>query len=250
MFEPKKVLGQNFLIDSNTIKKLISELDLNHDIIIEVGAGLGAITEGLANEILGSDSYIYAIEIDTRFVDKLSGMYDQNPNVEIVETDVLDWLPRFDSKDKKFKIIGSLPYYITSPILHSIVKMKKLPETAVLLIQKEVAENVCANAPSSTYFSTFIQTFFKIRFIEKVDKSKFSPEPQVDGGIIKLTKRTQENIDIEKYEDFLHRAYKNPRKMLNKAFSNKELAASHINRTLRPQNYGWEKWLEFFNNLY
>ena len=252
MFEPIKALGQNFLIDSETIIKMVDYLEpVDGDLIVEVGPGLGALTEELSNRLLENHSEVYAIEIDKRFVSKLKNMFLDAFNVNIVEGNILDWLPNF-KPNKAYKILGSLPYYITSPIIHTIIKAPKQAETVVILIQKEVGEKVAAKVPDATYFSSFVQTFYDVAYLETVPKTNFDPVPEVDGAIIKMKKLPAQNIAaglVEKYEGFLHKGYANPRKMLNKAFSKEELQLAGVDGSLRPQDIDVDKWVEMFNKL-
>lgn len=252
MFKPVKQLGQNFLLDKNLVRTMVNALDLNdQDEVIEIGPGLGALTIEIAQQLLTKDSKLIAVEIDPRFTDKLKTMFLDRGNIRIIEQDILEFLPQFTSLNN-FKLIGSLPYYITSPILYETIKMKELPTLAVLLVQKEVADKVTNTPPDATYISSLVQTFFNVEKLADVDKSKFSPEPKVHGGIIKFTKRDVQLISHEekrKYEGFLSRAYSNPRKMLNKIFTSVELARANIDGTLRAQNIPYTKWVEYFNIL-
>lgn len=249
MFKPNKRLGQNFMKDKGVVLKMIRELDMQDgETLIEIGPGLGAFTQEIINHYGESQIKIEAVELDTRFVDKLNNMFKEVGNFKIIEANILDWLPKY--KGKKAKVLGSLPYYITSPIIHEIIKMKHRPDVAVLLIQKEVAKKIAAKAPDSSYMSCFVQTFYEVEYMGKVDKKEFSPVPKVDGGIIKLTSRKPQKIsDIGRYERFLHLAYSNPRKMLNKMFKEDERNRASIDGTKRAQDYGWEKWVEAYSIL-
>lgn len=249
MYEPIKKLGQNFLKDKLIIRKMVGALGIKpEDTVIEIGPGLGAITEVLLSDV-NPQTTIYAVEIDNRFINKLRDMFSKYPNLRVIEANILDWLPNFDSQGKPFKIIGSLPYYITSPVIHEIIKMKKQPEIAVLIVQKEVAEKIKAKAPDSSYLSVFTQTFFDIEYLGLVEKSRFTPLPEVDGEIIRLIRKSAGEKDIRKYEGFLHKAFAHPRKMLNKIFSKEELAETGINGKKRAQDYSAEEWLRFFKKI-
>jgi 16S rRNA (adenine1518-N6/adenine1519-N6)-dimethyltransferase len=251
MFKPNKKLGQNFLKNKHVILRMVQELDIKDgETLIEIGAGLGALTIEIVNHSTHSDIDIKAVELDLRFVDKLNNMFHDIKNIEVIEANILTWLPTFDAQKKPLRVIGSLPYYITSPIIHEIIKMKWQPEVCVLLIQKEVAKKIADEAPHSSYLSTFVQTFYEVKYLETVSKKDFSPQPKVDGGVIKLTKRKGTEIkDIEKYEGFLHLAYSSPRKMLNKMFKEDERNRAGIDGKLRAQNYNWDKWAEAFTIL-
>ena len=252
MYEPVKSLGQNFLVDRSVVWDMVKALDIKTgDYIIEIGPGHGALTEVLGDIVRDTETTVDAVEIDERFYEKLLGMYSHDKNIRLVNEDILRWLPRF-YPDNDFKIIGSLPYYITSPIIHAIIHMKKRPKVSVLLIQKEVAEKIKSKIPDSSYMSCFVQTFFDVEYIGKVSKNRFKPEPKVDGGILKLTRKEGDVTSefVYKYEGFLHKAFANPRKMLNKMFTKEELLKGNIDPTLRAQNLSADDWGKFYQVLY
>jgi len=248
MFKPHRTLGQNFLSDKTIAKKMVSALEITKDdVVIEIGPGKGVLT-AFITEI--PYKKFHAVEVDRRLYLELVEKYKDTDNLEIHCDDILQWLPKF-SIEGTVKVIASVPYYITSPIIHQLIKMKNRPTTAVLLIQKEVAEKIKSTAPDSSYMSSFTQTFFNVDYLGKVSAKDFWPVPEVDGGILKLSLK---NIDIpsefvRKYEGFLHRAYSNPRKMLNKVFKKDELEKGKIEPTLRAQNLDAEEWFNFYKVL-
>lgn len=251
MFKPKKALGQNFLTDKTVALEMVEALGIKDgDEIIEIGPGKGLLTEILFEKSKSFKVKIGAVEIDGELYEKLKDRFSKESSMEILHDDILQFLPKFSS-DKEIKIIGSIPYYITSPIIHQIIKMENRPKTVVLLMQKEVAEKIKSTPPDSSYMSSFVQTFFDIKYLGKVPSKKFYPEPQVDGGIVKMTAKDADFTSeaIKKYEGFLHRAYSNPRKMLNKIFKKEELERGTIDGNLRAQNLGAKEWLAFFNIL-
>lgn len=252
MFKPHKELGQNFLTDKSVAKDMVEALDIqNGDEIVEIGPGHGVVTDFIVNNTKDLDVKIHAVELDSRLYQELKNFYSENEKIEVVKDNILDWLPKF-SAERKLKIIGSVPYYITSPIIHKIIKMRTVPQTVVLLVQKEVAEKIKSTSPDSSYMSSFVQTFFDVKYLGKVPSKKFDPEPKVDGGIIKMTKKGGADFDpvfIRKYEGFLHKAYSNPRKMLNKVFKKEELEKGTINPTLRAQNLNANEWLNFYKKI-
>lgn len=251
MFKPKKTLGQNFLTDVSAAREMVEALRIETgEEVIEIGPGQGVLTNLLLEKAGKVSTKIYAVELDKRLFQNLVSKYESEKNIEFYCNDILQWLPKF-STEKEFKIIGSIPYYITSPIIHQIIKMKKRPHAFVLLIQKEVAEKIKNKAPDASYMSSFVQTFFDVRYLGKVTSDKFYPQPQVDSGIIKFTLKSGDFSQefIRKYEGFLHRAYSSPRKMLNKVFKKEELEKGKIDGSLRAQNLNAEEWLEFFNIL-
>lgn len=251
MFKPHKELGQNFLTDKNVVFDMVNALDIeSSDEIIEIGPGPGFVTSYLLEKAKEKNAKIYAVELDRRLYQNLTERFRGESRIEIHNENILDWLPTF-LPINDFKIIGSIPYYITSPIIHKIVKMGKRPKNAVLLVQKEVAEKIKSKTPDSSYLSSFVQTFFDVGYLGKVPSKKFDPEPKVDGGILRLNrKEVSFNSDfIRKYEGFLHKAYSNPRKMLNKVFKHEELEKGKIDPQLRAQNLGAGDWLSFYKIL-
>ncbi|MBD3365812.1 ribosomal RNA small subunit methyltransferase A [candidate division WWE3 bacterium] len=259
-YKPKKSLGQNFMLSEDISKYMVNSLQLaSDDIVVEIGPGLGAVTQTLSEALFEYGSKIYAVEIDSRFISKLEQMFKTTVNVSVVEADILEWLPKkakeFAAENTPFKVLGSLPYYITSPILHMLVKLPRLPETCVLLIQKEVAEKISAKAPDASYLSVFLQTFFEVDYLKEVPREVFKPVPKVDGGIVRLTRRealpeylADLNM-IDKFEGFLHKGFQTPRKMLNKPFTDAELARSSVDGTKRPQALSVGDWQRMFEVL-
>ncbi len=250
MYKAVKALGQNFLTDPKVSERMIVELDIsNGDFLLEVGPGPGFVTQQIVEASQGKNISFTAVELDQRFVYDLSARYKNIPYVSIVEANVLNFLPTFNTVGN-VKIVGSLPYYITSPIIHAIIKMQNLPEIVVLMIQKEVAEKIID--PKSNYLSAFVQTFFEVSYLTKVSKGKFRPIPKVDSALIKLTKRSTQEVshdEIVAYENFLHNHFKFPRKMLNKVLSKEFIEKLGLQPTVRPHDLPWTQWVELFNLL-
>jgi 16S rRNA (adenine1518-N6/adenine1519-N6)-dimethyltransferase len=255
-FETNKKLGQNFLKDAGVVDKMVNALGISEgDVVLEIGVGTGALTRKVVTH-LKNDNKLVGIDVDARFVDFLEKEFSSRENVRIVKESVLDFLPNF-APDAPLKVLGSLPYYITSPILHAIVKMPVRPAVTILLIQKEVAEKILNK--KSNYLSTFMQTFFDVESLGVVPSSSFDPAPKVDSTVIKLVGKSTDAPasralpgtlkEIEEYEEFLHKGFKFPKKMLNKAFVQSELEAASVDGNLRPHNLPTEKWLDFFHVL-
>jgi 16S rRNA (adenine1518-N6/adenine1519-N6)-dimethyltransferase len=246
MLKPIKSLGQNFLKDPTLVSKVISYLDLHdHETVIEIGPGLGVFTKELAKHNVN----VIAVEVDIRLVQELEKDFSENSRVEIVNENILHFLPAYVLDG--FKVFGSLPYNIASPVLHAVVKMEVRPENCVFIIQKEVAQKVVSKSPDNNYLSVFVQTFFEAMYLGSIPREKFRPVPKVDGGIIRL-RRKETDLSLEKteqYEKFLHKGFKFPRKMINKVFSKEELKLCGVSPNLRAENLSVEKWLEMFGVL-
>lgn len=246
----KKSLGQNFLTDPSVAQLMVENLDVQRgDYIIEIGAGTGAVTQHLASVCNSRDAQLTAVEFDIDLIPILGSKVPQTDNVKIVNANILNLLDDFKvPENARLKIIGSLPYSITSPLIHRLIKNHPMPETCVFLIQKEVAQKICSRAPDSNYLSVFVQTFYETEILKIVNKNLFDPVPQVDGAVIKLTKKLNANpiTDISRYEKFLHHVYSHPRKMLNKVFTKEELLKYKLDGTKRPQDYGNTDYLNTF----
>jgi len=252
----KKALGQNFLTDSGVSQLMVESVDVfNGDRIIEIGSGRGALTQSLASICRSRQAYLTAVEFDVDLIPILKSRITESENIKIINANILNYLDDFKvPENTRLKITGSLPYNITSPLIHKLIKINPRPETCVFLIQKEVAQKICKQAPDSNYLSVFVQTFYKTEILKIVDKNLFSPVPKVDGAIIKLTRKPSDLIsrlpwqtgNISHYEKFLHHAFSSPRKMLNKVFTKEDLARYQLDATKRPQDYGSDKYLRIF----
>ena len=188
-FRPKKRLGQHFLKDRGIIHEIIARAGFNpSDHLLEIGAGLGALTIPLA----GAVHQIIAVEKDPRLTDMLrkrlshSGIH----NVILLNEDVLrlDFLNLPHPSDKKMKVIGNLPYNISSPFLETLVKNRNLVSRAVLMFQMELAKRLVASPGSKTYgaMTVLIQYYAHLSPLLEVPKEAFYPRPKVDSMVLQL----------------------------------------------------------------
>lgn len=250
--KPKKELGQNFLRDLSAVESLISASGPKKtDNYLEIGPGEGAVTQLLAPRT----SSVLAVELDPELIPNLEKLSASFNNISIVNGDVLKILCGDASirGSKINKVIGSIPYQITSPLLHSLAKLTLTIsiESATLLIQKEVAKKITAGVPNASYLSNFVQTYFDVKYIQTVPKEYFYPVPKVDGAVVflqpvGLDEKTSV-VEPERWSSFLHKAFEHPRKMLRKVFDEKILKEAGIVPTQRPQEIGLENWTKLFN---
>lgn len=239
----KKTLGQNFLKDNQAAQLMVRSLDMQGaDNIIEIGGGTGVLTR-LIVEKKNNYKKLTVYEIDKDLKPGLAKILNQTGENEPAHTHDLIFENVLDadfSSIGKYKIIGSLPYYVTSPIIHRMLQQKNRSDVCVFLVQKEVGEKLTSKPPKATYW-TYITLGYDVKKIAIVKAEAFSPIPKVDSMIIKFTKnlKTEETlfkIGIFKWEKFLHHVYKNPRKMINKTFDKALLIDLNIDSNLRPQN--------------
>lgn len=180
-FLPKKRLGQNFLIDSDSLQKLVSYVSVNDsDIVLEVGAGLGFLTRLLAQKC----RKVIAVEIDGRLVKILKEQLRDLQNVELIEGDVLKVsIPFFN------KVVSTPPYSISSPLLFWLLERNF--DCAVLAFQKEFAERLNASVGSKEYSRLTVSTYYRadVELLDYVPKELFYPSPDVDSTIVRLIPR-------------------------------------------------------------
>lgn len=180
----KKSLGQHFLKDRNMIRKIVDSIDAQpDDKIVEIGPGAGALTDYLVERFENST----VIEIDQRMVELLSKKY---PGLDIIEKDILkfDWTDIINV-DKPIHVVGNLPYYITSQILFSIMEQRAHISTALLMMQKEVAERIVASSGSKVYgiLSVQCQLMSRPEILFDVPPTVFVPPPSVESSVVKFT---------------------------------------------------------------
>ena len=296
MIQPKKSLGQNFLKDLKVVQDLVNAANITKDdTVLEIGAGTGVITKKLAKQA----GRVIAVEFDRDLIPTLQLNLKGLKNVEIISEDILeldvnriykrtlrhserqrrisDGTQEILRPDKsglrmtklpRFKIIGSIPYQITSPLIHKLI-LEGGWSVAVLLIQKEVAKKITAQPPQAAYLSNLAQMFTKVELVRIVPKTAFWPQPKVDGAIIKMYRDTEipkhrntghrplrhpepvsgsDRLDIapKEWSGFLHRGFAHPRKMLNKSFPKDILEKAGIDPTKRPQELTIAEWVKIY----
>jgi len=183
---PLKRLGQNYLIDSNIKDKIIREIAPEEsDVILEIGPGLGALTIDLA----ASGAAVYAVEKDrkaVRILQKTAG--DRYPNLVLTEGDILEFDLGSINGARKLKVVGNLPYCITTPIIELIIGNASRIGTAVIMVQKEFASRIMAAPGSKDYGSLacFVQYHLRPSYAFTIKRTSFFPAPEVDSSLIRL----------------------------------------------------------------
>lgn len=184
---PDTSKGQHFLINSDILNTIVSSANLKpSDTVLEVGPGLGTMTALLAERA----QKVIAVEIDRKLIDILRVLLMHYKNVEIIQGDILQMEPRTYISAHHFKVVANLPYAITSYFFRMFLAMDHKPEFMVLLVQKEVAERVCAKPGEMSMLSFFVQWYAEPYIIRHVSREEFWPVPQVDSSILTLTTRT------------------------------------------------------------
>jgi 16S rRNA (adenine1518-N6/adenine1519-N6)-dimethyltransferase len=213
----RQPLGQHFLRDQNVVKAILAAAELApSDTALEIGPGKGVLTEGLLSRV----KRLVAVELDARLAQNLKTRFTHKPSLEIIHSDflkvALDSL--FSPADIPIKILGNLPYSITSPIFEKIMPWTAW-ETGVFLIQREVAARITAAPGSRAYgiLTLAVQLFAEAETILQVQPGAFLPPPKVSSSVIRLRRKAQPLVAPERIPDFfdlVHGAFAHRRKTI------------------------------------
>ncbi len=233
--KPNKLMGQNFLISENVYNFLVAALNLEKtDTVIEVGPGFGYLTFKLANKAkkviaIEKDKALFQFLIDKI---KMAGI----KNIELVNEDILKYnFKRKEFKNKKYKIVGNIPYYLTNFLLRKILGLGQfVPAIIVFTVQKEVARRICAKPPQMNLLALTVQFYSDVRILKKISRKNFWPTPKVDSAIIEI--RPQEKFKNIANQDLFF-------KLLRKGFSQpRKKLINNLKGFIFDQNY-WKKIL-------
>ena len=200
-FTFKKSFGQNFLTDTNILQKIVDTAEIDKKVnVIEIGPGIGALTEFLAE----SAAEVMAFEIDDRLVPILADTLRDFDNVTVVNQDILkvdlaQYIAEFKNPDLPIKVVANLPYYITTPILMHLIESGIPFSEFVVMMQREVADRISAQPNTKAYGSLSIAVQYymtaKVAFI--VPRTVFVPAPNVDSAILKMVRREQPAVAVQ-----------------------------------------------------
>jgi len=238
-FKCKKRLGQNFLVDQNTLQIIINSLKLNkEDCILEIGTGIGTLTSALSPLV----KQVISVEKDKKLAPLLKESLSSSNNIEIIFEDIINFklIIFFEQKRKKGgkieKIVGNLPYYISVSLIRQILELNQYLKLAVFLVQKEVGERLMAQAGNKNYgiLSLVAQYYSKPRKVHIVPSTVFYPQPKVSSMIIKLDiyKEPRVQVGSEKlFFNIIRASFQQRRKRLINSLSNyfkKEIVKAEI----------------------
>src|SRR3989338_10975120 len=271
----KKSLGQNFLVNEKVYQFMVQEIaPQKGEVIIEVGPGEGVLTEHLAK----SEARIIAVEKDHRLIPSLKEKFKYQKNVTITEEDILKFDPkklRFDLfADPRsnlgifnYKLVGNIPYYLTSHLLRITLEDWPKPKSILFMVQKEVAQRMTAKPPRMNLLALSVQFFAKAKIVKKISRGNFRPTPKVDSALVKIIPKEKFAFDKLFQKNFFQlaqAAFQNKRKqILNsltnnltyraalfvqgspvsfKDFLNQKMAGAGIEPTRRPESLSVEEW--------
>ena len=253
---PRKRFSQNFLHDHNIIYNIISSIQAKPDQHwVEIGPGQGALTEPL----LKNKVRLEVIELDRDLVVLLKEKFKQHPNLQIHSADAL----RFDfstlaDKDQKLRIIGNLPYNISTPLMFHLLVNASCIEDMHFMLQKEVVDIICATPGSKKYgrLSVMMQYYCAAESLFDVPPESFDPIPQVMSAIVRLVPHRQPPVavnDISKLNRVVTQAFSQRRKTLRnslkKIIAEEQIVALNIDPTLRAESISLEEFASLSNLL-
>jgi len=211
-----KTMSQNFLVNEMVYKKIVEAGEIKKDdLVVEVGPGTGTLTQYL----LEAGAKIIAIEKDRKLTGHLKNKF-KNSNAEIVEGDILKFNPAdYKLETGSYKLIGNIPYYLTSHLFRLAFENWPRPKLIVFMIQKEVAQRITAKPPGMSLLAVSIQIFSQPKIISRVSKGDFYPMPNVDSAIIQLKPLEEELLPPENVPNFF--------KIVKIGFSGKRKQLAH-----------------------
>ena len=180
--QPRKGLGQNFLTDPVALERIVAAADLSSsDLVVEVGAGAGTLTRPLAEQA----GRVLALELDDQLVTLLRDELAELQNVVIIHGDVL----HFSSPElihRGYKVVGNLPYYITSAVLRRFLSRMPRPRLMVVTVQREVAERVVAKPDKMNLLAVSVQFYGQPHIVARIPAGAFYPAPKVDSAVVRI----------------------------------------------------------------
>ncbi len=251
-----KSLGQHWLVDSASLEAMCSAGEVKKgDEVLEVGPGLGALTDLL----LDRGAVVTAVEYDKRLVEDLAKNYGTE-SFKLVEGDILQF--NLSSLEPSYKVVANIPYYLTSKLLRKLLESDNKPSLIALLVQKEVAERIAAKPGSMSTLSVSAQFYAQVALKELVLAQFFEPAPKVDSQIIQLKPRGESlyAVDEAKFFCLVKSGFGERRKKLINSLSGglgmtkekvrKITAESGLSENSRAQELSLDQWHELYNLLY
>lgn len=225
---PDKALGQNFLVDEAILQRIAAAAEPSpHDVVLEIGAGTGALTRYLAQEA----GHVLALELDQRLMPILESELSTFDNVTPIQGDVLALDPAAlieDAREKLgvaqvgYKVVGNLPYYITSAILRHLLEADRRPSLMVITVQYEVAKRIVAEPGDMSVLAVSVQFYAEPELLFRIKPGSFYPAPTVDSAVVRLQVRPSPPLPAEEIDTFfqvVRAGFSQRRKQLHNAIS-------------------------------
>lgn len=235
-FDFKKKFGQNFLTDKNLLTQIVEKSGvMSDDVVVEIGAGKGALTEVLAKYA----KKVYSFEIDSELFAFLGEKFD-GTNVEMIFKDVMKVSDEEinDIVGEKFKLVANLPYYVTSPILTRFLQNKNMVSCTVM-VQEEVADRIVASPKTKDYgvLTVICQMFGDAKKVIRVNRKMFYPVPNVDSAVVRIEKHNKMPEDFAEFIEFVKKSFSMRRKKLSSNLETSKLKKAEIEKQLLENGF-------------
>lgn len=243
VIQPKKSLGQNFLIDENISRKIVESLKLaTDDVVVEIGPGQGALTKYIVKDV----KKLYAVEIDKRAAEELRSNISSK-KLKIINQDILEFdLSALNTGTKKLKLVGNIPYHLTSPILFKAIEYHKIIANVTMMIQKEVADRLAAKPNSKAYgiLSVLTQFYGITKCLFKVSPNCFYPKPKVTSTVVRIDFHHQlpfENTDEKLFSIVVRTTFGKRRKTLKNCLKYLPFDETIVKNIIQKINFPLDK---------
>lgn len=252
----KKSLGQHWLDDQPTLDLIVDFAGATkNDFVLEVGPGHGSLTK----KLLAKSAKVVAVELDNELADSLSRQINSD-NLEVINENILSF--NLTSLPKGYKVVANIPYYLTSKLVRTFSESANPPGAITLLVQKEVAERICAKPGEMSVLSVSAQAYYDCKLGPVVSADKFSPPPKVDSQVVRMVRRTRPLFgahDGKKFFRVVKAGFSSRRKTLQNSLSGglrlskgeveSVLNKLSINVNIRPQELSVEQWVKLAQYL-
>jgi len=262
--KPQKALGQSFLVDSRVLQNILAAAKIApDDTVLEIGAGLGTLTQALAERV----RRLVAVEVDKRLIAFLRQRLAAFPNTEIVQGDILalniaQLFREEPSQDAPFKVVANIPYYITSAVLRYLLEMSIRPQLIVLMVQREVAQRIAAKEGQMSLLAVSVQFYGRPSVVASVSAQAFYPVPNVDSAIVRIVPHEQlplDGDDVAAFFRIVRAGFAQRRKQLRNSLAHglalpmdgitQALAAAGIQEQRRAQTLSVSEWVRLYRTL-
>lgn len=250
--EPRRELGQHFLVDAGALARIVAAAALTaDDAVLEIGAGVGNLTRWLA----ASAGRVVAVEIDRRFLPVLEAELADRPNVRLVTGDILALDPSELMEEGPYKVVANLPYAITSAVLRHLLEARVPPQRMVVTVQREVAERIVARSGRMSLLAVSVQFYGRPQLLFRLRPGAFYPPPEVDSAVLRIDRYPRPPVEVTDVDGFfrvVRAGFSQPRKQLINSLAHglgispEELADAlrwaGIDPRLRAERLGLEDW--------
>ena len=244
---PRRDLGQNFVADPNTVRRIASLADVGPgDHVVEIGAGLGSLTLALAD----TGAEVLAVEVDRGIVPVLRSVVADRHNVTVVEADAMqaDWTAILAASDS-WTLVANLPYNVGTPLVCDLLDGVPAITSMLVMVQKEVAERFAASPGSKQYGAVSVKTSYwaTAHLAATVPASVFVPKPNVESALVRIDRRIPPEVDTETLFALVKQGFGQRRKMLRRSLSGavtaEQFEVADVSPEARPETLDVDAWV-------